>query len=217
MRAALLGAACAAALACVAPADAASPALTRNDFVEGYVLCNNAAWAGNSRATIHSVQKPTEGDRIHGIDSVRTRGFVGEQLYFEGVFAPLEPHRPATLGWALATKAFADRGGFDPAMQSRSAALAAVNGAGLAGASALSDTELEAIATEIALARARGGRAALTPIARGTDVRAPLRAGDARAMLARIGTHFDTGRNVVPKAGAACPPAVLRGLFGGAR
>ncbi len=197
-------------------ADAAG-VLTRNDFIEGYVLCNNAAWAGNDRATIHSVPRPSRSDLMRGIDSVRTRGFLGEQLYFDGVWAPVEPRRPATVGWALATKAFADRGGFDRAVASRRAALAQVNGAGLAGASTLSDTELESIATELALARMRGGRAALTPVARGTDLRAPLQASLARTILARIGTHFDTGRNVVPKAGAACPPSVLRGLFGGAR
>ncbi len=196
---------------------ASAPVLTRNDFVEAYVLCNNAAWGGNQRAMIHSVYKPSRADLMRGIDSVRTRGFLGEQLYFEGILAPLEPHRSATLGWALATKAFADRGGTEPRFATRARALAVVNGAGVRGAPGLSDGELAAIATEIDLGHARGGRIALTPIASGTDARAPLTPALARAILARIGTHFDAGTRAKPQAGAACPPRVLAGLFAGAR
>ena len=187
--------------------------LTRNDFIEAYVACNNAAWSA-PRMTIEPVARPTSSDLMGGIDSPVTRGFRGEQLYFDGVWAPIDPHRPATVGWALATKAFADRGGFAPAVLTRAASLAAVERAGLTGAAALSDHELEAIATEIAFA---SSGSALTPMHAGTDVRAPLSPAQARTMLARIGSHFDTARRTARSAGAACPAKVLRRLFGAGR
>jgi hypothetical protein len=148
-----------------------------------------------------------------GIDDVRTRGFLGEQLYVAGVWAPLEPHRPATVGWALATKAFADRGGASPRFASRAGALAAVTAAGVRHAGVLSDAELAALATEVAIAREKP-KAALTPVTPGTDAASPLDAAAARAMLTSIGTHFDVGK-AGAHAGARCPPQVLRGLFAG--
>jgi hypothetical protein len=200
-------------LASAAPAEAA-PALNRTQFIDGYVRCNNAAWYGVSRGVIRHGDTPSASDRMRGLDSSLTRGFVGEQLYFDGVYGNLQPRRDATVGWALATKAFADRGEIEPRYRTRPAAIAVLRAHGLRGIDALSDREAGAIATELDLGGAPGSRFAITPIAPGTRLGEPLDAATARAMLAKVGAHFDVGSaRTIAQPGRACPPRVRSRLF----
>jgi hypothetical protein len=196
------------------PAPAAGTAITHTQFVEAYVACNNAAWEGKSRMLILSIKEPTMSDNIRGITVPSVRGFVGEGLYFDGIYGNFQPRAASTVGWALATKAFADRGEVEPRFRDRGAALAFLQGRGLSGVDALSDREVGAIATELELSSHGAGRFAITPIAPGTRLGDPLHAAAARAMLAKVGTHFDVGsKRTIPRAGRPCPAKVLGGLF----
>jgi hypothetical protein len=200
----------------VAPAEAGS-ALTHTQFVEGYVRCNNAAWTGVSRELIFHGNTPSMSDRMRGLDSPLVRGFVGEFLYFDGVYGNFEPRRAATVGWALATKAFADRGEVEPRFRTRGPAVALLRAHALRGVDPLSDREAGAIATELDLGGGPGSRTQITPIAAGLQLADPLTAGVARAMLAKVGTHFDVGSaRTIAQPGRACPAKVLGGLFHGA-
>ena len=200
-------------LARLAPAASAGTPLTRGQFIEGYVACNNAAWKGLSRELIVLVKEPSMGDKMRGHDSPSVRGFVGESLYYDGVYGSVQPKNVATLGWALATKAFADRGEIEPRFRTRAAALAYLRERQLGAADTLSDREAGALATELELS-ARGRRYAMTPIPAGLRLGDSLDAPRARALLAKVGTHFDVGSaRTLPQAGRACPAKVLGKLF----
>jgi hypothetical protein len=199
------------------PAPAAGAAITHTQFAEAYVACNNAAWEGKSRGLIMAEKEPTMSDRIRGLDSPNVRGFVGEGLYFDGVYGNFQPRAAATVGWALATKAFADRGEVEPRFRNRGAAIAFLRDRNLNGIDALSDREVGAIATELDLSSHGAGRFAITPIAPGTRLGDPLHAAAARAMLVKVGTHFDVGsKKTIAQPGRACPKNVMSGLFRGA-
>jgi hypothetical protein len=199
------------------PAGAAGRALTHTQFVEGYVTCNNTAWADKSRMLIISMKESTMSDKMRGMTSPSVRGFVGEALYFDGVYGNFQPNAPATIGWALATKAFADRGEVEPRFRTRLAALTYLRAANLDGLDTLGLRELGALATELELS-ARGKRFAITPIPPGTRLNDPLDAAAGRAMLAKVGTHFDVGTaRTLPQPGRDCPAKVLKTLFAGAK
>jgi len=196
------------------PAPAAGAAITRTQFVEAYVACNNAAWAGKSRMLVMSIKEPTMSDKMRGITAPSARGFVGEGLYFDGIYGNLQPRRPASVGWALATKAFADRGEVEPRFRTRDAALAYLQLRNLDGLDTLGLHEVGALATELELSARAGRRFAITRIAPGTHLGDPLDAASARSMLAKVGTHFDVGSaRTIPQAGRPCPAKVLGGLF----
>ena len=192
----------------------AGTAITRADFVEAYVACNNGAWTDN-RQKILVVKEPTRSDLMRGLDSPAVRGFVGENLYYDGVLAAFQPRGRATVGWALATKAFADRGDIERRFQRRDVANALLRAHNLTGVGTLSDRQAGAIATELSLGSAHGGRNAITPIAAGAHLEAPLGAATARAMLSKIGTHFEVGLHGRPSPGVACPVNVYSALFRG--
>ncbi|GEM_PF-6828422 len=200
------------ALGTVARAGAATT-ITHTQFVEGYVACNNAAWEGKSRELIFTIKEPTMADKMRGITSPTVRGFVGEQLFFGGIFGDFRPRDPATVGWALATKAFADRGEIERPFRTRATALAYLRTRRVEGADALGDLEAGAIATELELS-ARAARYAITPLPPGKRLSDPLDGDTARVLLAKIGTHFDVGSaRTLPQAGRPCPARVLGRLF----
>ena len=154
-------------------------------------------------------------DKMRGMNSPPVRGFVGEGLYFDGIYGNFQPNAPASVGWALATKAFADRGEVEPRFRTRLAARTYLRPANLEGLDALGLREVGALATELELS-ARGKKYAITPIRPGTKLNDPLDAATARTMLAKVGTHFDVGSaRTIPQPGRACPASVLNGLFGG--
>jgi hypothetical protein len=195
------------------PATAAGTAITRSQFVDAYVDCNNAAWEGKPRGLILPSKEPTMSDLMRGLDSAKVRGFVGESLYFDGIYGNFQPRVVATLGWALATKTFADRGEIEPQFRNRSTALALLQERGINGAGALSDREVGAIATELDLGR----KYQITPIAAGTRLGDPLHAAAARAMLGKVGSHFDVGKSrTIAQPGRSCPNRVVKSLFPGA-
>ena len=197
------------------PARAAGPAITHTQFVEAYVACNNAAWEGKSRMMVLSIKEPTMSDKMRGMTSPPVRGFVGEGLYFDGIYGNFQPNAAATVGWALATKAFADRGEVEPRFRTRLAALTYLRPSSLGGLDTLGLREVGALATELELS-ARGKQYAITPIRAGTKLDDPLDAATARAMLVKVGSHFDVGSaRTIPQPGRACPAKVLGGLFGG--
>jgi hypothetical protein len=195
------------------PAAGAAAGITHMQFVDAYVECNNAAWADRSRGQIFSIKELTMADKMRGITSHRAAGFVGENLFFGGVFGDFQPRATTTVGWALATKAFADRGEIEPPFRTRSTALAYLRQRKLTGLDALGDREAGALATELELS-ARDRKYAITPIPPGTRFTDQLDAASARKMLAKVGTHFDVGSaRTLPQAGSPCPPRVLGGLF----
>ena len=191
----------------------ASSGISRADFVEAYVACNNAAWT-DSRQQIKLPEKTTRADEMRGLSSAPVRGFIGENLYYEGVMASFEPRRRATLGWALATKTFADRGDIEKRFHDRAAANAFLRARKLGGIDKLGAQQAGAIATELHLSAA-DQRNAITPIAAGANLDQPLNAETARAMLSKIGTHFDFGPHTHPQPGIACPISVYANLFQG--
>ena len=196
------------------PATAAGAAITRTQFVEAYVACNNAAWEGKSLELIFTIKEPTSSDKMRGITSPTARGFVGEGLYFDGIYGNFQPLATATVGWALATKTFADRGEVEPRFRTRDAALAYLRTRNLQGLDTLGLHEVGALATELELSSRAAGRFAITPIPPGTRLDAPLDGTTARSMLAKVGTHFDVGSaRTIPQAGRPCPVKVLGGLF----
>jgi len=200
------------------PAPAAGAAITHTQFVEAYVACNNAAWEGTSRGLILSIKEPTMSDKMRGITVPSVRGFVGEGLYYDGLYGNFQPLAAATVGWALATKTFADRGEIEPRFRNRSTTIAFLAGRRLRGLDGLSDREAGALATELDLSSQGAGRFAITPIAPSTRFDDPLRAEAARAMLAKVGTHFDVGsKRTIAQVGLACPKRILSTLFRGAR
>ena len=195
-------------------APAAGPAITHTQFIDAYFDCNNTAWAEKSRMLIFTIKEPTPSDKMRGITSAKVRGFAGEGLYFDGVYGNVLPRAQATVGWALATKTFADRGQIEARFRSRDAALAYLRPWKLNGIETLGPQEIGAIATELELSSRSAGRFAITRIAPGTRLGVPLDAAAARSMLAKIGSHFDVGTaRTLPQAGRACPAKVLGGLF----
>jgi hypothetical protein len=196
------------------PAPAAGAPITHTQFIEAYVSCNNAAWAEKSRMQIFTIKQPTLSDKIRGITSPTVRGFAGEGLYFDGIYGNVLPRAAATIGWALATKTFADRGEVEPRFRARDAALAYLRPWNLAGLDTLGVHEVGALATELELSSRGAGRFAITRIAPGTRLGDPLDGAAARSILAKIGSHFDVGSaRTIPQTGRACPAKVLGGLF----
>jgi hypothetical protein len=96
--------------------------ITREDFVREYVLCNNRAWTGMSHELIPLVRRSASA-AVTGTRSPEAVGFM-EMEYLWGDRKFEDAAKRATLGWAAATKAYADDGGIEPRFRTGAAARA---------------------------------------------------------------------------------------------
>ena len=169
-----------------------SGSVSREQFIRAYVLCNNRAWTGVSYELIPFVRQ-TQAIPNAGTRSPAVLGFIALGYLLDGQTLR-RPRDAATLGWATAVKAYADDGGIEPRFRTPATARAYLRRDISRDADALDEREVEAIATNLHLARLAGrvGESVQDDV-RQNVLTAPLDASTAARLLRVIGSHESIG------------------------
>ena len=169
---------------------AAPRPISQEQFIRAYVLCNNRAWAGSSHELIPFIRNASA--QQAATRSPAVRGFI-ELGYLWGDRQLAQPDAPATIGWAAATKAYADDGGIEPRFRTPAAArsyLAQALGHGVRG---LNARETASLATNLHLARLARDPGKWTLAGVSQSLESALDEGTARRLLREIGSHESVG------------------------